>query len=442
MIKNKKILFAGLLSASLMTVPFSANAAEVNEIEKLEKRLIEQETKLLEPELKLDRLHKDRSKYDGMSGWFQGKKKKALDAEINRTNEEVDKLYRGMKQVQSDIQAMVFDVAYTFEQKGQYKKAIEFYLKVDKQNDKIRLRIASCFKSLEDYQQAINWFLKMSRTDQNLLNVVDCYKLDSRMKEAVYWLFEILEPFNDNRAEITALKLIEEYDYANRRRDYPDFFRRLSDVYIRKSTLAYSSNFDQSSKDYRKAVELLAEDTGENASTISSRIVDRYHNDYREAIEILDRQKEAAERNYQDKVRRARNEIDEAERRLRRARNEADSNYSHKLANAQQAIQRARKKIDELKSNTATTPEQLQRAQKRLESAQRDYRYIQNNRDTIISDYLRPYRRDVRDAQDHYDHILASRTRIIEEYIAPYKRKVNEAKREYNRIRSLHDSNF
>lgn len=439
---NKKSIFAGILSAGLIVVPAINYAAEEKDIAELEKQLIQKEMQLLEPELRLDQLHKERAKYDGASGWFQGKKKKALDAEIAANDGKVDTMYREMKTVSEQVQKMVFDVAYTFEKHGQFQKAIEYYLKVENRNDKIRFRIASCFKSMQDFQQAIKWLLEMSRTDDNLLEVVDCYKLDGRMKESIYWLFEILEPYSGNSAELTALNLIEEYNYTNKQLDYPDFARRLSDVYLVKATQAYQSNFVQATKDYKKAVELLANDMGESPSMVSFSILDRSQNDYRAAMEILDRQKEAAERNFEDRVRRARDDIEEAERKLRHAQRDAERDYEYRLNNAQDTFKRAQQKLQEVKANTAATPEEIQRAESRVQQAQRDLRHVQENRQEIIRDYLRPYQRDVREARDAYDTLLSRRTQIIEEYIAPYKRKVAEAKASYERIRAMHEANF
>ncbi|GAB4283016.1 MAG: hypothetical protein Kow0029_28860 [Candidatus Rifleibacteriota bacterium] len=439
---NKKSIFAGIFSAGLILAPMAGFAADESQIADLEKELILKETQLLEPELRLDQLQKERSKYDGASGWFHGKKKKALDAEIAANNEKVNKIYGEMKSVSAQVQQMVFDVAYTFEKHGQYAKAIEYYLKVENRTDKIRARIASCYKEMKDFQQAIKWLLEMSRTDENLLEVVDCYKLDGRMKEAIYWLFEILEPYSENAAELTALKLIEEYDYSEKKKDYPNFAQRLSDVYIVKATKAYNNNFAQATRDYRKAVELLADDMGETPAKVSFSILDRYQNEYRAALEILDRQKEAAERNFEDRVRRARDNIEEAERRLRRAEYDAERDYNNRLDLARETLKRSEDRLKELKADTAATPEEIQRAENRVRQARNDLRYIQQNRDEIIRDYLRPYRRKVREARDAYDQLLDNRIKIIEEYIAPYKRKVAEAEDAYKRIRSMHEANY
>ncbi len=439
---NRNKLLTGFFTAGLALCSFVAQAAEEKDIAELEKQLIQAESKLLEPELRLDKLQQDRSKFDGTGGWFQGSKKKALDAEIEKNQTLVEQQYSEMRSTAEQVQKMVFAVAQTFEKHGQYPKAIEYYLKVENRNDSVRERIASCYKASADYQQAIKWLLEMQRTDNVLLEVVDCCKLDNAMKEAVYWLFEILKPWSGNSAELAALDLIEKYDYAQRKYDYPDFFRRLSDIYIAKSVSAYDSNFLQATKDYRKAVELLATDMNETPSLVSFAILDRHQNDYRAALEILDRQKEAAERNFEDKVRRARTEIDDAEENLRRARMDADRDYESRLRNAEHTARRAAEKLNEVKANTTATPEELQKAQQQLDGANRDLEHIRRNRESFIRDYMQPYHRQVEEARDAYDRLLASRTRFIEEYIAPYKRQVAETKKSFELIKTLHDANF
>ena len=439
---TKNIIFAGFFSAGLAMICLPAFSANENDIEALEKELIQKELKLLEPELRIDQLQKERSKYDGFSGWFQGKKKKALDKQIEKKSREVDNAYREMKSVSDQVQKMVYSVAYSYEKHGNYKKAIDYYLKVENRTDKIRFRVASCHKSLKDYQQAIKWLFEMRRTDPTLLEVVDCYKLDGRMKDSIYWLFEILEPYSANSAELTALKLIEEYDYPQKQADFPDFARRLSDVYLVKATQAYQSNFVQATEDYKKAVNLLADDMGASPAKVSFSILDRSQNDYNAAIQILQRQREAAERNFEDKLRRARDEIDEAEYDLRRARRDAERDYNYRLDNARSSLKRARNKLQELKSSTTATTEEINRAKRRVDNAERDYRYVQDNKRRIIREYLRPYERDVRDAEEAYDDLLDRRSEIIANYIAPYKRKVKQAQAAYERIRALHQANF
>ena len=91
--------------------------------------------------------------------------------------------------------------------------------------------------------------LDMSRTDATLLEVVDCYHLDKCPKQAISWLFEILEPFQNNAAEKTALKLIEEYKYSDLLYDYPNYYTRLSDIYIKKAFLNYKSNTSTAASD-------------------------------------------------------------------------------------------------------------------------------------------------------------------------------------------------
>lgn len=439
---SKKLAFAVIAASFVVLLPISAHSAQESDITELEKKLIQTETKLLVPELRLDRLFQDRSKYDGMSGWFQGSKKKALEKEISSSESEVNSLYTEMREVSTQIQKMVFNVAYAFESKGSYKKAIEYYLKVENRTDQVRLRIASCFKAMQDYQQAIKWLMEMRKTDANLLEVVDCYKLDGRMRDAIYWLFEILEPYKGNSAELTALDLIEKYDYSGRKNDYSDFFRRLSNIYVVKANHFYQSNFVQATKDYHKAVELLATDMGEDPRLVSMSILERHQNDYRVAIEILERQREAAERNFEDRVRRARNDIDTAERNLRQAHTDAERHYRNQLSSAEQNLRWAENKLQELQTSTTATEDEINRAKQRVDNSRRDLNNTRRNRDIIIRDYLRPYQRRVDDARSSYNRLLADRSKIIEDYIAPYRSKVNLAKTILDRVRSLHSANF
>ncbi len=435
-------LLTGIFAGGIALSSFVAQAAEEKDIAELEKQLIQAETQLLVPELRLDQLQKDRSKYDGASGWFQGGKKKALDAEIAKNQTLVDQQYAQVRSVSEQVQKMVFSVAQTFEKHGQYSKAIEYYLKVENRNDAVRERIAGCYKASADYQQAVKWLLEMQRTDNVLLEVVDCYKLDNGMKEAVYWLFEVLSPWAGNSAELTALELIEKYDYPQRKIDYPDFFRRLSDVYIAKAVMGHSGNFIQASKDYRKAVDLLAGDLNETPALVSFSLVDRYHNEYSAAIEILERQKEAAERNFEDKVRRASNEIKDAEENLHRARWDAERDYEQRMRGAEDNVRRADERLKQLKASTTATPDEITRAQSNFDQACRDRDYVRRNREGIIRDYMRPYENKVEEARHDYDRLIASHSSFIEEYVAPYKRQVSQAKASYELIKTLHDANF
>ena len=272
--KTRNIIKTALvLMLAVSTYSFAANESD---IESLEKQLIFVENQLFTPELRLDDLQKERSEYDGISGWFKGSKKKALDAEIEKQEAEASKLTSEMNKLSTEIQSMVFEVAKTFESKGNYDKAIEYYLKVTNRNDTVRARIAACYKAKKDYQVAIKWLLEMSRTDSNLLEVVDCYHLDKCHKQTIHWLFEILEPFQNNAAEKTALKLIEEYKYSDLLNDYPNYYVRLSDIYIKKAFANYKNNSNTANSDYKKAVELRCKENNETASTVSMKIVSAY----------------------------------------------------------------------------------------------------------------------------------------------------------------------
>ena len=436
---NNIIKTALVLTLAASTCGFAANESD---IESLEKQLIFVENQLFTPELRLDDLQKERSQYDGISGWFKGSKKKALDAEIEKQEAEVDKLSGDMNKLSAQIQSMVFEVAKTFEAKGNYDKAIEYYMKVSNRTDTVRARIAACYKAKKDYQQAIRWLLDMSRTDSNLLEVVDCYHLDKCPKQAISWLFEILEPFQNNAAEKTALKLIEEYKYSELLYDYPNYYTRLSDIYIKKAFANYSNNVGTANSDYKKAVDLRCKENNEPASTVSMKIVSAYQSKYTEALEILDRQKAAAERNYQDKLRNAENEIDDAEHRLRRAIGDSERHYMDMVRNADMALKRAEDNLRKVESNPEATQQQKDNARRSVDNARREIDRVRREKPRIIHDYLRPYENRVREAKEDRDKLVRDKNNIIEKYIAPYKKAANEAKDVMTIIKNLHSANF
>ena len=438
--KNTNIIKTALvLTLAASTCGFAANESD---IESLERQLINVENELFTPELRIDDLQKERSQYDGISGWFKGSKKKALDAEIEKQEAEVTRLSGDMNKLSTQIQSMVFEVAKTFEAKGNYDKAIEYYLKVTNRNDTVIARIAACYKAKKDYQQAIKWLLDMTRSDANLLEVVDCYHLDNCPKQAIYWLFEILEPFQNNAAEKTALKLIEDYKYSDLLSDYPDFYVRLSDIYIQKAFANYKNNTTAANADYKKAVDLRCKESNEVASTVSMKIVNAYQSKYSEALEILNRQKEAAERNYQDKLRNAENEIDEAEHRLKRAIGESERHYMDMVRNADMALKRAEENLRRVESNPQATQQQKDSARRSVDHARREVDRVRHEKPRIIHDYLRPYENRVRDAKDERDKLVRDRSSIIEKYIAPYKKAASDAKNLASIIKNLHNANF
>ncbi|MBI3038440.1 hypothetical protein HYY75_05230, partial [bacterium] len=324
------------------------------------------------------------------------------------------------------------------EKKGEYKKAIEYYLKVENQNDKVVFRIATCYKCLKDFETAIQWFLKMPRYDQNLLEVVDCYKLDSRIKEAIYWLFIILEPLEGNSAELTALKLIEEYTYPGKKTDYPNFNQRLSDIYIAKAVLNYQKDFSQARSDYGKAISLLA--NGADPKGVSLGVLSRYQNNYKGAMDILEQQREAAERYFENLLREAQDCYNRAEDRYRRAQREAENEYSRRLEQTRRDLYLAECELERLQKEASPSAQLIEQARHNVECKRNDYHNIVNNHNMIVEDYVRPYRREMEEAMQKYRDISNSRTKIIENYIGQYKRKVEEAKRAFELIRNLHES--
>jgi len=430
--------FLGALTLGILLVPSHSWAADENEIAQLEKQLIQKETELLEPEMKLDTLIVERAKLDGVGGWFSGGKKKELERQMAEQSTQIGKIHGEMVTLQKQVQEVVFAVAFTFEKKGEFRKAIEYYLKVDNQDDKIRFRIASCYKALKEYEQAIQWILKMARSDANILEMVDCYKLDGRMKEAIYWLFQILEPIDGNPAELTALQLIETYTYPAKPSDYPNFNQRLSDVYLAKAVYNYKSDYAQARTDYQKAVSLIA--GNDDPKSVSMGILSRYQNEYQVALNILDQQRDAAERYYENMLREAKARYDDADQRYRRAQRDAEDEYSRRLDYTRREMERSEQELRQLQQQASPSADLIAQAQEKVRTARNQYQYTVNNRYNFIEEYIRPAKRDLDEAMNHYNDVVSGRSRIIENYIAPYKANVRSAKEAFELMRSLHEA--
>lgn len=437
---NIKRYTLSILAVGLLFVPANLFAADTSDIEALEKRLIQKETELLEPELKLDRLYIERSKLDGFGGVFQGSKKKALEKQIAETSDSIRSMYSDMKELQKQVQEMVFNVASTLEKKGEYRKAIEYYLKIDRQDDTVRGRIAGCYKALKEYEQAIQWLLRMARSDENFLEIADCYRLDTRMKDAIEWLFKVVEPIDGNAAELTALAQLESWNYPGKFTDYPDFNQRLSDVYLSKAVMNAQSDFNGAKADYARAATLIAGNGDPKSASLG--IVSRARSQHDAAIDMLNQQREAAERNYESKLRDAQSDYDRAEQRYRQAQYDGEREYERRVEHARREVQRSEEELRNLQSQASPSAQLIDQARRNVEESRRRYDYTMRNRTQIVDEYVQPYRREMDHAMDRYHDIMNRRSQIIEEYIAPYKRQVEMTRQRLEVINGLHQATY
>jgi len=437
---NIKRYTLSILAVGLLFVTANLFAADTSDIEALEKRLIQKETELLEPELKLDRLYVERSKLDGFGGVFQGSKKKALEKQIAETSDQVKAKYSEMKDLQKQVQEMVFSVASTLEKKGEYRKAIEYYLKIERQDDTVRGRIAGCYKALKEYEQAIQWLLRMARSDENFLEIADCYRLDTRMRDAIEWLFKVVEPIDGNAAELTALAQLESWNYPGKSTDYPDFNQRLSDVYLSRAVMYVQSDFNGAKADYAKAVTLIAGNGDPKAASYG--IVSRARSQHGAALEMLEQQRDAAERNYESKLRDARSDYERAEQQYRQAQYDGEREYERRVEHSRREMHRAEEELRHLQSQASPSAQLIDQARRNVEESRRRYDYTMRNRAQIVDEYAAPFRREMDRAMDRYHDLMNRRTQIIEEYIAPYKRQVELSRQRLDVITNLHQSTY
>lgn len=436
-------IVSGIAIATALSIsPISAD--ETSDIERLELKLLEVERSLLSAELENDDAIKANWEFRGikgwMKGWFKGSEKKAIRKLLGEKSQEIDDLYSDTRRIESGIQAEVFDVGYSFEKQGEYEKAIEFYKKVTQKDDQVKLRIGTCYQALKNYKEAITWYLQMTGTDGNYLYIVDAYWESGSHKDAISWLFRVLEPYSGNDAELKALKLIEEFTYDNKMSDFQDFNVRLSDVYLKKSLSLYKDFFKEAVEDYKKAMTLRAE--GGSATEVSRDVVRYYSRLVQEAKEVLDEKVEEAYHHYEYLLHEAEDNIRDAEHAFKMKIQEARNDYRWAMERAKQNVREARRNLRALRENPNAAPYDVEQAQIRVHNFERKFNYLLNNENEFIENEVRRYRIRVNEEKAAYDRLIHSRERIISDYIEPYKRKVSRSEMEHRRILELHSSAF
>jgi len=428
-------------SALILAAGSTVQASEFGSIADLENRLLRAEQEMLEAELQKDKAIVDLWQYRGISGWFKGKEKKALRKVIAENSELIDQAVTRVSGIEREIQAAVYEAGMGFEKKGEYEKALKMYFKVQHKTDEVKYRIAMCHKGLQDYTNAITWVLKMAHSDDNYLVVVDLYQLAGQLKEAINWLFRILEPFEDSNAERRALQLIEEIQYDGQDMDFPNFHEQLSDVYLNKAFMYYSSQFEIAKEAYKKAISLRANGSGKE-STISRSIVRYYRDHERDARELLEEKTAEAHEHYQHRLKEVERDIRRAERYFHEELRRAERDYSRAIARSQEDVKRARKRLDMVRQDPNSTEQQNLNAQRAYEDAKKRARHLVANKDYFIDQETSRARRRVRDAKRHYESVMNSRESIIAEYVRIYKQSLSRARRQLEQAEELHAATF
>jgi tetratricopeptide (TPR) repeat protein len=331
-----------------------------------------------------------------------------------------------------------FNVGQSFEKKGDYQRAIEFYMKVTNKTDNVKLRIGTCYQLMKEFKKAVKWYLKMAHTDRNYLYVVDAYWEAGEKKETTEWLFRILQGFNGSDAEERALVLMDKYDYPERMKDFPNYDGRMSRIYVRRALANFSGNYDMAVASYKKAVSLTAKDG--DMIRASMRILTVYEEEKENAQRKLDDKREEANDHYQYKLRQAEDRLRRAEHAYDRAIHEAENDYRWAIQAARNEQNEARRNLERMRNNSAATDLDLQNAKDRVRRAEQKFAYLYHNKAEFIDNEVYYERNKVREARRDYDHIMNSRHQIIEEYIRPYKRELAATTERYKKIRNLHQN--
>lgn len=425
MLMKNKFRYLACFLVFLSTIPVSASLQD--DIGEYENKLATAEEALFAIELELDELYEKRSGYDGVDCWFDRQKStRELDSQIAKQELEANKLAGEVKKLSNKIQSVVYEIAKDYESDENYEKAVEYYLKNTVYTDKIKERIAFCYKQQKDYSKAIRWLLELPETDLNLLEVVEYYFESGLNKEAYYWIFKILEPFSNNASELEAFKLAEEHEYQNLLRDYPDYYRRLSEAYIQKAYLNNAKSHDKAVIDYQKATELRAKGLNKPKADVKSLIKAELEQKHLIAEEIYKIQKIAVKDNMEDRQRSAEAKVEEAENNLKVAQEEASKYYDDKLTKLKSDIISAEANMKEVYANKASTLREKDLARREVDNLVRHLERITTSKNLILRDYVSLEEVRLREARNLLKRLNSNRGTSIEKYLTPYKALSNK----------------
>lgn len=451
---NDSACMARLFSRALLTTflaltflfisqPATADLGE-SDLEVLIGKLRQAEEALLGQELFHDPLLVQRAEFDGAGGWFSGSKKKKLDEKIASSEAQMASGAREMKELKARIQGKIFEIARNYEGAGEFRKAISWYLRLDRLDDKVRARLASCHKELGEYGKAIGWLVEMSASDENNLEISDCYRLWGHDRDEVTYLFKVVSDFRNTAIENRALDRLVEIDYQALLTDFPDFNLRVYGVFMGKTLRIYPNSPSEGGEAYRSAVKFYALHLNISDEAKASRLIaDDYKREYDRACDILETQRQRANEHYLDMLRRAEREYEDARRNYDHETERARREYDQKLRETQQRIREWEKKVKDLTAAGAPQAE-IDSAKNWVRHYRTEFERLNSpyGRDRFIHEATDQARRRMENARDKHERILRDRERIVEDYIRPYRAEVERTRELARQVARIHEAVF
>ena len=443
----RSILTSILIISMLVLFTGPATAATQGELTDLLKQLEIKEKELYSPEFAYDGLLQQLWRFDGFGGWFRKNlfarsAYKRLNDDLDQKKGTVDRITRELSDLRRKIQGKIYDIAFSFEESGQYGEAIKWYLKLESITDKIKFRIATCYKEDGQYAQAIQWFFDVDDKDDHVkYGIAESYELWGKHKDSTAWFFKVCNSFRDSDIERKALGKLETVDYPEKMQDYPDFYRRVSDIYIAKVFLFHSSDHQVSREAYQQASLNYARHLDTDSEKEASRsIVGRYRQFYRKAQIVLEEQEERAEQHYEEKLWKARRRYERAKDEYEVELKEAKNEYSRELNELFYKYRDFDDKYERYKSE-GRSQEEIDSAKRWRDYYQREHANLNSYHacEKFIEDYVEEEKERMERAEDKYREITYRREEIIRDYLEPYTKKLEEARKTFDVIRDLHD---
>lgn len=141
-----------------------------------------------------------------------------------------------------------------------FSLAISLYDVSASKADDVIANVGNSYLGLNDYDSAIRQFKKLAPNNPEMADngIAEAQHAKGNDREALDSLYKVLRGFKNSAQELEALEKLDKWGYLNRSEEFPEIPGMMSQTYLKKGVLDYSTNQDLAAEDFKKAVEIRA----------------------------------------------------------------------------------------------------------------------------------------------------------------------------------------
>jgi len=332
------------------TIPSLTTDSAFQNILTKEKETQAAEEQILKYAFEIDDLIVARSKL----GFFSSSKKGDIDRRMSELKDRLIPATKDQVNTNTDtIHRDLFDLARQANQKGDYNRTIALLEVSGVQNDETRWLLASAYRGLGDYDKAIEQYSVLAKTpamaEKAWLGIAECQHLQGKPVDTLASLFKVLEDFHNGVEENDALSKIDQWELIKANAGDPSVPKKVSDIYLTKAVVENGSAHSQAVVDYKKAVEILANDG--NKAEASKNILAEASKAQMTNSQELDRAKEAAGQRFVLERDQAARKLVDCQTKYNLAVANSGEDYRRELSDKYNELREAEDDLDYLEDN-------------------------------------------------------------------------------------------